>query len=66
MGILSTSRISFLAGLGETAVDFDFGVPTKPDDVDEEKAQWEDLEWPVYILRGDGEMFTITIDIYQK
>lgn len=61
-GILPGTRLPFLAGLGETGVDFDFGVPSAPED----SKDWEDLDWPVYILRGDGEIFTMILDINDK
>lgn len=67
IGILPGSRLPFLAGLGETGVDFDFGIPCTPKSNKKgDKPGWDDLDWPIYILRGDGEVFKIIIDIHNK
>lgn len=66
-GILPGSRLPFLVGLGETGVDFDFGQPYTSKSVKkDDKAGWDNLNWPIYILRGDGEVFSIVIDINNK
>lgn len=66
--VLPGTRLPFLAGLGETGLDFDFGLPHGPETDKEEKGEgnWDNLEWPIYILRGDGEIFILLIDIHDK
>lgn len=63
---LPGTRLPFLAGLGETGVDFDFGSPQSSTGDKSKTSNWDDLEWPIYILRGDGEIFTLIIDINEK
>ncbi|GLV38395.1 members only [Carabus blaptoides fortunei] len=70
IAVLPGTRLPFLAGLGETGVDFDFALPHIPEKEVEEKREslgnWDNLEWPIYILRGDGEIFTLIIDVNDK
>ena len=63
---LVSSANSFGTALGDTAVDFDFGSPLPAADVFDGKLvdQYLDdraLVWPVYILGGNGDVFSMWI-----
>lgn len=62
------SKIPDFASLGEIAVDFDFATPTlrKPDmfankSINEIKdtVNWNQIEWPILVLRGNGEVLIV-------
>ncbi|KAL6440272.1 hypothetical protein ACFW04_003089 [Cataglyphis niger] len=64
----SPSKIPGFASLGEAAVDFDFATPTlrKPEifadkNIDEMKdmVDWNQIEWPILVLRGNGEVLIV-------
>ncbi|XP_018374219.1 PREDICTED: nuclear pore complex protein Nup88 [Trachymyrmex cornetzi] len=64
----SPSKIPDFTSLGETAVDFDFATPTlrKPEMfVDKntneikESIDWNQIEWPILVLRGNGEVLIV-------
>ncbi|XP_015177181.1 PREDICTED: nuclear pore complex protein Nup88 isoform X2 [Polistes dominula] len=62
------SKVPNFASLGDTAVDFDFATPTlrKPElfagqDINEAKnsVDWNQIEWPILVLRGNGEVLIV-------
>ncbi|XP_076245766.1 nuclear pore complex protein Nup88 [Calliopsis andreniformis] len=63
----SPSKIPDFSSLGDTAVDFDFATPTlrKPEmfaDKDINKnslVDWSQIEWPILVLRGNGEVLIV-------
>ncbi|XP_077279874.1 nuclear pore complex protein Nup88 [Temnothorax americanus] len=61
----SPSKIPDFTSLGETAVDFDFATPTlrKPElfanDEMKEVMNWNQIEWPILVLRGNGEVLIV-------
>ncbi|XP_071633018.1 nuclear pore complex protein Nup88 [Temnothorax longispinosus] len=61
----SPSKIPDFTSLGETAVDFDFATPTlrKPElfanDEIKEVMNWNQIEWPILVLRGNGEVLIV-------
>ncbi|XP_011161716.1 nuclear pore complex protein Nup88 [Solenopsis invicta] len=64
----SPSKIPDFTSLGETAVDFDFATPTlrKPEmftdkspDKIKETVDWNQIEWPILVLRGNGEVLIV-------
>ncbi|KAL0114541.1 hypothetical protein PUN28_011677 [Cardiocondyla obscurior] len=64
----SPSKIPDFTSLGETAVDFDFATPTlrKPEmfadkttDEIKETINWNQIEWPILVLRGNGEVLIV-------
>ncbi|KAK2580825.1 hypothetical protein KPH14_005907 [Odynerus spinipes] len=64
----SPSKIPNFAALGDTAVDFDFATPTlrKPElfagkNIKEAKhaVDWNQIEWPILVLRGNGEVLVV-------
>ncbi|KAG5336411.1 NUP88 protein, partial [Acromyrmex charruanus] len=64
----SPSKIPDFTSLGETAVDFDFATPTlrKPEmfvdkntDEIKETIDWNQIEWPILVLRGNGEVLIV-------
>ncbi|XP_046738540.1 nuclear pore complex protein Nup88 [Diprion similis] len=60
----SPSKIPGAASLGETAVDFDFATPTlRPGidakDIQSKDADWNDIEWPVLVLKGNGDVYAV-------
>ncbi|XP_012288846.1 nuclear pore complex protein Nup88 isoform X2 [Orussus abietinus] len=60
----SPSKIPNFASLGDTAVDFDFATPTLRPDVEEknvetEKINWNQIEWPILVLRENGDVFIV-------
>ncbi|XP_014296853.1 nuclear pore complex protein Nup88 [Microplitis demolitor] len=68
--MLSPSKtLPNIESLGETAVDFDFSTPTIPSynynkygkfgNFTKETPHWSDIEWPILVLRGDGNVFLI-------
>ncbi|XP_018403349.1 PREDICTED: nuclear pore complex protein Nup88 [Cyphomyrmex costatus] len=62
----SPSKIPDFTSLGETAVDFDFATPTlrKPEmfvntiEI-KEAIDWNQIEWPILVLRGNGEVLIV-------
>ncbi|KAG9436552.1 nuclear pore complex protein Nup88 [Apis mellifera carnica] len=60
----SPSKIPDFTSLGDTAVDFDFATPTlcKPEmfigkDINKDNVvDWNQIEWPILVLRGNGEV----------
>ncbi|XP_051154402.1 nuclear pore complex protein Nup88 isoform X1 [Leptopilina boulardi] len=63
----SPSKIPSFASLGEIAVDFDFSSPcvqTESDkDIEIDKMKWNQIEWPILVLRGNGDVFILKGDI---
>ncbi|XP_014468354.1 PREDICTED: nuclear pore complex protein Nup88 [Dinoponera quadriceps] len=64
----SPRKIPDFTSLGETAVDFDFVTPTlkkaelfADKNIDEVKnvIDWNHIEWPILILRGNGEILIV-------
>lgn len=57
----------FASSLGETAVSFDFGAPTVKSafnrgdelDLEAQKVPINDVYWPIYILKGSGDVLLI-------
>ncbi|XP_034952149.1 nuclear pore complex protein Nup88 [Chelonus insularis] len=57
-----TKKISTIESLGETAVDFDFVTPTiKNTSLNDTKDShnWNEIEWPILVLRGDGNVLLV-------
>lgn len=64
-GTMGTSKVPILVALGETGVDFDFGPPKIPKSNTKytlPNKTFGYLEWPIYILRGNGDIYTITTE----
>ncbi|XP_044739035.1 nuclear pore complex protein Nup88 [Chrysoperla carnea] len=64
-GTMGTSKVPILVALGETGVDFDFGPPKIPKNNTKYTLPNKTvgyLEWPIYILRGNGDIYTITTE----
>ncbi|XP_076640324.1 nuclear pore complex protein Nup88 isoform X1 [Colletes latitarsis] len=67
MPLGSPSKLPDFASLGDTAVDFDFATPTlrKPEmfagkDINKNNAvDWNQIEWPILVLRGNGEVLIV-------
>ncbi|KAG7196705.1 hypothetical protein KM043_016035 [Ampulex compressa] len=64
----SPSKIPDFASLGDTAVDFDFATPTlrKPEVFADKSIEevnkvidWNQIEWPILVLRGNGEVLIV-------
>ncbi|XP_046589711.1 nuclear pore complex protein Nup88 [Neodiprion lecontei] len=60
----SPAKIPSPASLGETAVDFDFATPTLRPEIDRKDTQskdvdWNDIEWPILVLKGNGNVYTV-------
>ncbi|XP_011873119.1 PREDICTED: nuclear pore complex protein Nup88 [Vollenhovia emeryi] len=63
----SPSKIPDFTSLGETAVDFDFVTPTlrKPEIFADKSVEiteaisWNQIEWPILVLRGNGEVLIV-------
>nr|XP_003702612.1 PREDICTED: nuclear pore complex protein Nup88 [Megachile rotundata] len=63
----SPSKIPDFSSLGDTAVDFDFATPTlrKPEmfagkDINKNiVVDWNQIEWPILVLRGNGEVLIV-------
>ncbi|XP_076181776.1 nuclear pore complex protein Nup88 isoform X2 [Ptiloglossa arizonensis] len=63
----SPSKIPDFSSLGDTAVDFDFATPTlrKPEmfagkGINKDNVvDWNQIEWPVLVLRGNGEVLIV-------
>lgn len=72
-GITSSAKLPLLGGLGETAVDFDFAPPThkvrtsggRGGRKEEEVAETE-MEWPILVLRGNGDVYSVTASLAAK
>ncbi|XP_001809287.2 nuclear pore complex protein Nup88 [Tribolium castaneum] len=64
IGVFPGTKTSFLAAFGEVGVDFDFGQPeiTKSPTNDET----QELQWPVFVLRGDGSVYSVTVPLEPK
>ena len=61
---LSSSRSTFAVALGEIAVSFDFGVPVEgPSKVSRGATDDENLLVPVYILKGNGDVFLLNMSL---
>ncbi|RZC36256.1 nuclear pore complex protein Nup88, partial [Asbolus verrucosus] len=68
IGVFPGTKTSYLAAFGEVGVDFDFGLPEL--DVEAKslfikEKKFSSLLWPVYVLRGDGSVYTINIPLDQ-
>ncbi|KZC11424.1 Nuclear pore complex protein Nup88, partial [Dufourea novaeangliae] len=73
----SPSKIPDFSSLGDTAVDFDFATPTlrKPEmftgkDINKNNVvDWNQIEWPILVLRGNGEVLivrgNVLLDIHE-
>lgn len=61
-GIHGSGIVPILVVLGETGVDFDFSTPEVPKDTKKipPNRLWESLHWPIYILRGNGDIYMMT------
>ncbi|XP_063975939.1 nuclear pore complex protein Nup88 [Diachasmimorpha longicaudata] len=60
--ISSTKFIANVESLGETAVDFDFATPTMKFDDDYNgngNGSWHKIQWPILVLRGDGDILMV-------
>ncbi|KAI4497312.1 hypothetical protein M0802_007559, partial [Mischocyttarus mexicanus] len=66
------SKVPNFASLGDMAVDFDFATPTlrKPElfagkNINEAKnsIDWNQIEWPILVLRGNGEVLIVRENI---
>ncbi|XP_054004714.1 nuclear pore complex protein Nup88 isoform X1 [Hylaeus anthracinus] len=63
----SPSKLPDFSSLGDTAVDFDFATPTlrKPEmfagkDINKNNVvDWNQIEWPILVLRGNGEVLIV-------
>ncbi|XP_015114382.1 nuclear pore complex protein Nup88 isoform X2 [Diachasma alloeum] len=56
----STKIIANVESLGETAVDFDFATPImKLDDDYHGNDDWHKIQWPILVLRGDGDVLMV-------
>ncbi|OXU27941.1 hypothetical protein TSAR_010338, partial [Trichomalopsis sarcophagae] len=59
----SPSKVPNFMSLGDTAVDFDFATPTAKQDGDKEidvnKVSWKQIEWPILVLRGNGDVLIV-------
>lgn len=56
----STKIIPNVESLGETAVDFDFVTPTmKLDDNYQGNSDFHKIQWPILVLRGDGDVLIV-------
>ncbi|XP_066587565.1 nuclear pore complex protein Nup88 [Prorops nasuta] len=70
----SPSKIPDFSNLGETAVDFDFATPTlqKPGNYSNrninqiKKLDWRQIEWPILVLCGNGEVLMVRDEIYNN
>ncbi|XKL65003.1 hypothetical protein PGB90_005089 [Kerria lacca] len=52
-----------LASLGETAIDFDFTPPVIVGNANSNKCE---VEWPMLILRGNGDVYVLTASLENK
>ncbi|XP_031828609.1 nuclear pore complex protein Nup88 [Nomia melanderi] len=67
----SPSKIPDFSSLGDTAVDFDFATPTlrKPEmfagkDINKNiMVDWNQIEWPILVLRGNGEVLIVRSNV---
>ncbi|KAJ3651979.1 hypothetical protein Zmor_017982 [Zophobas morio] len=69
IGVFPGTKTSYLAAFGEVGVDFDFGQPELDLDTKSlflKEKNFSSLVWPVYVLRGDGSVYTINIPADQK
>ncbi|XP_026668157.1 nuclear pore complex protein Nup88-like [Ceratina calcarata] len=63
----SPSKLPDFTSLGDTAIDFDFATPTlrKPEmfaskDINKNNMiDWNQIEWPILVLRGNGEVLIV-------
>ncbi|XP_044260478.1 nuclear pore complex protein Nup88 isoform X2 [Tribolium madens] len=68
IGVFPGTKTSYLAAFGEVGVDFDFGQPeinSDPKTIFNDETK-KDLLWPVYVLRGDGSVYSVIIPLDQK
>ena len=65
---LSASRSTFRAALGENTVSFDFGPPTelKTQPARGGKSSKTELAWPVYLLKGNGDVYSVMTVISKR
>ncbi|KDR21117.1 hypothetical protein L798_01124, partial [Zootermopsis nevadensis] len=64
----SVTRLPFLVGLGDAAVDFDFAPPVpsvkeRPKDGAAGRFDPNTVVWPVLVLRGNGDVYSVTSPI---
>lgn len=65
----SPRKIPTIESLGETAVDFDFATPrVKTENTAEEQSHldWNEIEWPILVLRGDGNVLMVRGNILTR
>lgn len=78
----SPSKIPSFAALGETAVDFDFASPSvkqeepvplahlldgeQPSKGRSEQEAWKQIEWPILVLRGSGDVLIVRGNVLTK
>ena len=64
---LSSSRSTFEVALGEIAVSFDFGLPVEiASRAGSGAKEDENLLYPVYILKGNGDIFLLNISLTDR
>lgn len=65
--LTSNSRTSFSSCLGETAVSFDFGPPIlAPVTKSDSEEQKQDIIWPIFILKGNGDIYIVHSNLRKK
>lgn len=62
IGIFPGTKTSYLSAFGEVGVDFDFGQP----ELALTQKSPKDLEWSVYVLFGDGNVYTVNVPLDAK
>ncbi|XP_034237682.1 nuclear pore complex protein Nup88 [Thrips palmi] len=66
-GVTSSAKLPLLGGLGETAVDFDFAPPVCQSPAGKlTAASTDQLEWPIMVLRGNGDVYSVTAPLAAK
>jgi hypothetical protein len=66
VGVFPGTRTSYLAAFGEVGVDFDFGQPELDLDTRSlfiKETNFSTLLWPVYVLRGDGSVYSVNVPL---
>jgi hypothetical protein len=69
VGVFPGTRTSYLAAFGEVGVDFDFGQPELDLDTGSlfiKETNFSTLLWPVYVLRGDGSVYSVNVPLDKK
>ncbi|XP_068901056.1 nucleoporin 88 isoform X2 [Tenebrio molitor] len=69
VGVFPGTRTSYLAAFGEVGVDFDFGQPELDLDTRSlfiKETNFSTLLWPVYVLRGDGSVYSVNVPLDKK